>query len=159
MVEVVRQHSDVPSVRSLSVNAALKADAADSVVLGVADAVLNHFRRFGDGDRYHAVTILDQLQAGVTADNVADRARMLAGQTRRLAGSDDARYVVLGIEALTADPGSTPSRLLFAHHLARILSKARQWCAHFGAVGMAEDMHGKVGERLRGHALGATTSA
>ena len=155
VVEVVRQHSDVPSVRSLSVNAALKADAADSAVLGVADAVLNHFRRFGDGDRYHAVTILDQLQAGVTADNVADRTRMLAGKTRRLARSDDARYVLLGIEALTVHPGEHPEPLLlFAHHLARILSKARQWCVPTSKqLEWLGEMQGEVGERLRGHAL------
>ena len=86
VVEVVRQHSDVPSVRSLSVNAALKADAADSAVLDVADAVLNHFRRFGDADRYHAVTILDQLQAGVTADNVADRKAVVTAHAGNRAG-------------------------------------------------------------------------
>jgi len=155
VVDIVRQHSDVPSVRSLSVDTALKADAADSVVLGVADAVLNHFRRFGDGDRYHAVTILDPLQAGVTADNVTNRARMLAWKTRRLARSDDARYVLLGIEALTADPGEHPEPLLlFAHHLARILSKARQWCVPtLEQLEWLGEMQGEVGERLRGHAL------
>lgn len=155
VAEVVKQHSDVQAVRSFGVDAALKADAADSVVLEVADAVLNHFRKFGDGDRYHAVTILNQLQAGVTADNVADPARMLAGKTRRLARSDDARYALLGIEALTGDLGEHSEPLLvFAHHLARILSKARQWCVPtseqltwLGAI------EGEVGERLRGHAL------
>jgi hypothetical protein len=155
VVEIVRQHSDVPLVRFLGVDTALKADAADSAVLDVADAVLNHFRRFGDGDRYHTVMILDHLQAGVTADNVTNRARMLAGKTSRLARSDDARYVPLGIEALTADPGEHPEPLLlFAHHLARILSKARQWCVPTSEqLEWLEDMHGKVGERLRGHAL------
>ena len=155
VVEIVRQHSDVPWVRFLGVDTALKADAADSAVLDVADAVLNHFRRFGDGDRYHAVMILDHLQAGVTADNITDRARMLAGKTSRLARSDDARYVPLGIEALTADPGERPEPLLlFAHHLARILSKARQWCVPTSEqLEWLEGMHGKVGERLRGHAL------
>jgi hypothetical protein len=155
VVEIVRQHSDVPSVRSLGVNAALRANAGDSAVLGVADAVLNHFRRFGDGDRYHAVTILDQLQAGVTAGNVADRAEMLAGKTRRLARSDDARFVMLGIEALIAHPGEHPEPLLlFAHHLARILSKARQWCVPTSEqLEWLGEMRGEVGERLRGHAL------
>jgi hypothetical protein len=154
-VEIVRQHSDVPSVLSLGVNAALRADAADSAVLGVADAVLNHFRRFGDGDRYQAVTILDQLQAGVTVGNVADRAEMLAGKTRRLAQSDEARFVVLGIEALIAHPGEHPEPLvLFAHHLARILSKARQWCVPTSEqLEWLGEMQGEVGERLRGHAL------
>ena len=155
VLEVVRQHSDDPSVRSLSVDAALKADAADPAVLGVADAMLNHFRRIGDGDGYYAVRILDHLQAGITAGNVAGRTRMLAGKTRRLAQSDHARYVLLGIEALAVPPGEHPEPLLlFAHHLARILPKARQWCVPTSEqLGWLGEMQGEVGERLRGHAL------
>jgi hypothetical protein len=124
-------------------------------VLGVADAVLSHFRRSGDGDCYYAVRILDQLQAGVTADNVASRARMLAGKTRRLAQSDRARYVLLDIEALVVPLGEHPEPLLlFAHHLARILSKARQWCVPTSEqLEWLGKMQGEVGERLRGHAL------
>ena len=96
VVKIVRLHSDVSAVRSLGVYAARKADAADSVVFSVADEVLNHSHSgFGDGDRYDTITILDHFQAGVTADNVTDRARMLTGKTRRLALSDDARYVLL----------------------------------------------------------------
>jgi hypothetical protein len=56
---------------------------------------------------------------------------------------------------LTAEPGEHPDPLLlFAHHLARILSKARQ-----RRVPTSEQlewlgaMPGEVGERLRGHAL------
>lgn len=155
VVEVVRLHSDLPHVRSLAVYTAGEADAADSMVLGVADAVLNHFRRFADGDRYHAIKILDHLQAGVTRGNIADRARMLAGKTRRLAQSDDARYALLGIEALTVDPEEHPEPLLlFAHHLAQILSKARQWGVPTSVqLEWLGKMEGDVGGRLRGHAL------
>ena len=155
VVEIVRQHSDDPFVRFLGVETALRAQAADSAVLDVADAVLNHFRRFGDGDSYEAVRILDHLQAGVTAENVTSRARVLAGKTSRLARSDEARYGLLGIEALTADPGEHPGPLLlFAHHLARILSKARQLCVPTSEqLEWLEGMHGEVDERLRGHAL------
>lgn len=155
VVEVVREHSDVPSVRSLGTSAALKADAADPAVLDVADAVLNHSRRFGDGDRYDAVMILDHLQAGVTADNIVGRALMLAGKTRRLARSDGARYALLDIEAFTVPPGDHPEPLLlFAHHLARILSKARQWRVPTSQqLEWLGEMQGEVGERLRGHAL------
>lgn len=155
VVEVVRQHSDLRNVRALGIHAARKAEAEDPVVCGVADAVLNHFRRFGDGNRYYAVTILGQLQVGVTEANVAGRARMLAGKMRRLARSDDARYAVLDIVALTADPGDHPEPLLlFAHHLARILSKARQWGVPTSEqLEWLGDMQGEAGERLHGHAL------
>jgi len=70
--------------------------------------MLNHFRRIGDGDGYYAVRILDHLQAGVTADDVADRRRILAAKTRRLFQSDHARYEWLGIEALALPRGSIP---------------------------------------------------
>jgi hypothetical protein len=139
VVEIVRQHGDVPSVRSLAVIAALSADAADSAVVGVADAVLNHFRRFGDGDRYQVVTILDQLQAGVTVDNVADRTRMLARKTRRLARSDEARFVLLGIEALITDPGgaSRAASAFRAPPRTHPVQSPAVACAYFGAPGMA----------------------
>jgi hypothetical protein len=155
VVEVVRQHGDVRSVRSLGVSAALKADAGDSVVLDVADAALSHFHRSGNGDRYDATMILDHFQAGITAGNVAGRARMLAGKTRRMARSDDARYALLDIEALTVDPGEhSDPLLLFAHHLARILSKARQWRVPTSQqLEWLGQMQGEAGERLRGHAL------
>jgi hypothetical protein len=155
VAEVACLHSDLPSVRSLSVYAARKADPSDPVVLQVADAVLNYFRRFADGDRYHATEVLDHLQTGVTADNVADRARMLAGKTRRLARSDDSRYVVLGIQALTANLGEHPEPLLlFAHHLARMLAKAWRWGVPISVqLEWLGTMPGEVGERLRGHVL------
>ncbi|GAA2463082.1 hypothetical protein GCM10010405_54350 [Streptomyces macrosporus] len=155
VAEVARLHSDLSSVRSLSVHTARKADPADPVVRRVADAVLNHFPRFANGDRYYATEILNHLQAGTTADNVADRARMLAGKIRRLARSDQARYVVLGIEALTVDPDERPEPLLlFAHHLAHMLSKARRWGVPTSVqLEWLGKMRGEVGERLRGHAL------
>jgi hypothetical protein len=155
VVDIVKQHSDLLPIRSLGVYAALKTAATDSAVLDLADAVLNHFRRFGDGGRYDAIRILNQLQAGVTVDNAASRAMMLAGKTRRLAQSDYARFVLLGIEALTVDPGEHPDPLLlFAHHLAHILSKARQQRVPTSQqLEWLGAMPGEVGDRLRGHAL------
>lgn len=155
VAEVALRHSKLMGVRSLSVHTAREADPADAVVFRVADAVLNHFRGFADSDRYHATKILDHLQAGVTTDNVAFRARMLAGKIRRLARSDPARYVVLDIEPLTVDPDEHPEPLLlFAHHLARMLSKARQWGVPTSVrLEWLGKMSGEVGERLLGHAL------
>lgn len=155
VVEVARLHSDLQHVRSLAVYTALKADAADSVVLSVADAVLNHVHKFADGGPYHAIKILEHFQAGVTADNVADRTRILAAKTRRLARSDSARYVLLGIEALTTEPEEHPEPLLlFAHHLAHIMSKAHRWGVPTSTqLEWLGTMQGEVGERLRCHVL------
>jgi hypothetical protein len=154
-VEVVRLHSDLMSVRSLGVDAALKAAADDPAVLAVANATLNHFRRFSDGNSYYSTKILEHLQAGVTEDNVADRAQMLAAKARRLAQSDEARWVPLGIEALTASPGEHPDPfLLFAHHLALALTKARRWQVPTSQqLEWLEGIQGEAGERLLGHAL------
>lgn len=151
---VVRQHGDLPHVRSLGVHCAKSADASDPMVFDVADGVLNYFRDFRS-DGYHAITVLDCLQAGATAGNVTERARMLAGKTRRLAQSEDIRYAVLGIEALTADLGEHPEPLLaFAHHLARILSKARRWDQPTSTqLQWLAKIPGEVGERLIAHVL------
>lgn len=62
VAEVARLHSDLMWVRSLSVYAAQKADPTAPVVLHVADAVLNHFRRYTDGDGYRATEVLDHLR-------------------------------------------------------------------------------------------------
>ena len=77
----------------------------------------------------------------------ADLKRLLAYSTLAHLG-----YVLLGIEALTVDPGEHPEPLLlFAHHLARILSKARQWCVPTSEqLEWLGEMQGEVGERLRG---------
>lgn len=151
----MRLHSNLPNVRSLSVHIAQEADPAASVVFGVADAVLNHIGNFGGNDRYYATKILDHLQAGVTPENLTERARMLTGKAKRLARSHDAHYMVLGVEALTADLDEHPdSLLLFAHHLAHVLSKARQWGVRTSVqLNWLEGMQGEVGERLRSHAL------
>lgn len=155
VAEVARLHSDLMHVRSLSVHAAQSADPTAPVVRQVADAVLSHFRRFSDGDSYHATEVLDQLQKGVTADNVADRARMLAGKTRKLTRTDLARYARLGREALTVEPDDHPDPLLlFAHHLARILSKSRRWDVPTSVqLDWLGAIQGDVGGRLRGHVL------
>lgn len=152
---VASLHQANANVRSLSISAACKAHPSAPVVLEVADAVLNQLKSASGNDRYHAAKVLDHLQAGVTADNVSDRAKMLAGKTRRLARADSARFATLGIEALTADPDGHPEPLLlFAHHLALVLSKARQWKVPAAVqLEWLGNMQGEVGERLRGHAL------
>jgi hypothetical protein len=153
--KMLRQHGDVQAVRALSVGAAQQADPTDPVVRQVADIVLNHFQRFRDGDHYYATTMLDRLQAGVTDKNIAERAQMLSGKTRRRARLPEQRYVLLGIEALSADVDEHPEPLLLlAHHLARLLSKAHR----FGIPTSTQlewlgTISGEVGERIHCHVL------
>lgn len=152
---VVQQYGTHPSIRSLSVHVARQADPAAPVVLNVADAVLNYFERFADGDTYNATTVLDQLQAGVLNENIASRAGMLGGKLRRRVNSDTDRYIELDSAALTIAVGDVPEpQLLFAHHLAHILSKARQ----LGVPSRTQLewltlVPGDVGGRLRSHVL------
>lgn len=155
VVAVAKQHGDQPTIRLMSVHVAQRADPAAPVMLEVADAVLNHFERFADGDHYNASTVLDQLQAGIAADNVAERARMLAAKIRNRTASPADQYVDLGAPALTRPPDDLPEpQLLLAHHMAQVLSKARQ----FGIPTVTQldwlgTMSGEVGDRLRSHAL------
>lgn len=150
VVTVVRQHGDLAGVRALSVDVAGKADPADRVVERVADSVLNDIERFRDGDNYYATTLLDHLQAGITAGNVEARVRMLAGKTRRRSRDPESKYVVIGIESLTADPGDHPEPLvLLAHHLVRVLSKARSFDVQTSVQqGWLGNMTGELGERI-----------
>jgi hypothetical protein len=151
---VAQQDSTVPGVRAFAVSYACGIDPTDPVVVTVARAIVQHLRRFGDGDLYHATQILDQLQEGVTAGNIADRARMLAAQVRERTNSAE-RWYTIDVQALTADPGERPEPLmLLAHHLVGLLRQARQ-------VGVSTSMQmqwleavsGELGERLRCQAL------
>ncbi|NBH04877.1 hypothetical protein [Amycolatopsis sp. SID8362] len=154
VTEVIRAHGDWLPVRSLAVDTALAADAADPIVLTVADVVLNHYQRFADGDDYHATEIIEHLQRGVTAANAAARATALAGKARRLAADNIARHS-LGIEALTAELDEHPEPLLLLiHHLARILGKARErGVAATVQLKWIGSMPGAAGERLRAAVL------
>lgn len=103
VAEVVRLHPDNPAVRALGVGVVKRADPADLIVKQVADAVLGG--KPLDRDHYHVGVVLDQLEAGLDADNIVDRTRLLAGKVRRVVRDPDMRFVVLDIARLTAELG------------------------------------------------------
>ncbi len=151
VAEVVRCHPAESAVRGLGVDVARKAHPADPVVGLIANAVLNDLRKFGDGDTYYATELLGQLQTGLTNDNIAERARMLAAKTRRMAGQPEAGWTVLGIEALTVEVGEHPDPLLLlAHHLVHMLSAARSMgIATTTLLEWLGEVPGALGDRIR----------
>jgi hypothetical protein len=152
---VAMQQADQSGVRSISTMVAENADPADPVVTRVADAVLNHFERFTGEDSYNATILLNQLRAGATEDNLTERCQMLAAKVRQHARRPEAQHIYIGIEALTVVPDEHPEPvLLLAHHLALLLSKARD----FGVpttqrLDWLGEIPGEIGERLRSHVL------
>ncbi len=148
---VSRQQGDLSGVRALAVDVAVRADPADMVVEQVARAVLNDLHQFRNGDHYYATTILDHIQAGITADNVAGRTRMLAGKTRHQAGTAPSRYLSIGIEALSGELGEHPEPLvLLAHHLTRALAAARGLGVPTATqLEWLKNLSGELGDRIR----------
>ncbi|MEV6560881.1 hypothetical protein AB0M22_34530 [Nocardia sp. NPDC051756] len=155
MAEIARLHSDSPNIRSFVVHATCDAEPYEPVVGQVADAVLNHCSDFSSGTRYDATEILVHLVAGVTDDNLVERARMIAGKTRRLARGDKAGHVWLGVQALGLDLDDHPQPLLlFAHHLSRLISAAQKSDVPFREQwNWVRKLSGEVGDRLRGQVL------
>jgi hypothetical protein len=154
VVDVARRHTEIAHVRTFAVEYACGMEPSDPIVSHVADAVLNHLRRFANGDHYYAIKLLDHLQTGVTDQNVAGRARMLAAKTHR-AVSGEHWYIDVGIQALTVDPGERPelARLL-AHHLVRLLHHARQLKVSASEqMAWLESLQGDIGDRVRCHVL------
>jgi len=150
--DVVERHGGETGIRLLSTTVAKQADPADPVVYRVARAVLNDLQLYRDGDNYYATTLLNQLQAGLTETTIEQRGRMLAGKVRNLAEAPEASYILRGPSSLLAEPGDRLEPfLLLAHHLARLLVKARE----LGVSTVVQsswlgDIPGEVGQRVHG---------
>lgn len=145
---VVALHPGNLAVRALAVGVTKRADPADPVIQQVADTVLNG--KLLDGDRYYAGAVLDHLEAGLDAGNVADRTRMLAAKVRRAARDSDMRFVALDIARLTAELGDERDYVaIVTHHLVRLLSRARELAVSTSELLAWTDMiPGEVGERI-----------
>jgi hypothetical protein len=145
---IVAFHPDNQAVRALGVGVVKRADPADPVVQQVADTVLNG--KPLDHDHYHISIVLDQLDAGLDAGNVADRIRMLAAKVRRVAGDPDMRLVALDIARLTAELGDEREYIVIVtHYLARLLSRARELGVSTSELlAWTNEIPGEIGERV-----------
>lgn len=144
---VAALHPNVHAVRALAVGVVKRADPADPVVQKVADAVLSGEPL--DRDSYYA-DVVDRLEAGLDASNVADRSRMLAAKVRRLARNPHTRFVALDIARLTADLGDERDYLSkTTHSLARLLTRARELGVPTAdLLTWTANTPGEVGERI-----------
>lgn len=145
---VVARHPDVRAIRTLAVSAVKNADPGDPIVKQVADAVLNGRPR--DRDTYHTGVVLGQLKAGLSADNVAARTRMLAAKVRRLARDPGMQHVVWDTARLTAPLGEERGYILtLVHHLVRALSCARGLGASTpDLLAWTDGIAGELGQRI-----------
>jgi hypothetical protein len=145
---VAALHPDFRAVRALAVGVVKRADPADPVVKQVADAVLQGRPR--DRDHYHVGVVLDRLEAGLDADNVADRTRMLAAKARQVARDPSMKIIGLDIAKLTAELGDEHDYgVMVAHHLARLLSRARELGVSTSELlAWTDNIPSEIGERI-----------
>jgi hypothetical protein len=141
-------HPDNRAVRALGVGVVKRAGPADPVVMQVADAVLRGKPR--DRDHYHVGVVLDQLEAGLDAGNVVERTRMLAAKMRRVARDPGMKFIPLDIAKLSAELGDEHHyAAMLAHHLARLLSRARELGVSTSELLVWTDkIPGEIGERI-----------
>ncbi|MET9226154.1 hypothetical protein [Lentzea sp. NPDC003310] len=111
------------NIRALAVDAVKRSDPADDIVLRVGRLVLNGSPF--DTDRYYYKVVLDQLLAGVDADNLSGRLGMLVAKVRAAAEHEQAKYVALDIARFTTPLGEQERHYLvvITHYLSRLLAK------------------------------------
>jgi hypothetical protein len=154
VARVVAEHPDAEAVRAIGTGVVAHADPADQVVQDVARAVLRG--EPGDHDRYYYELVLRQLEAGVTADNVAGRVRMVAVKAREVAEHPQASWERLDNARLTADLNDSDRTYLviLSHYLARLITKARSLgVPSTELLHWTRDITGEIGERITSHIL------
>jgi hypothetical protein len=125
---VLRSHPDHPAMRSFGVSIAQSAEPRHPVVCDIADTVLGQHQPYRGTDQYDSTTILDRLQAGLTADNIATRASMLAAKIRAVLRRPEGRWGLSQRQRLSFPLEDHPETLLLlCHHLVRVLATAREW--------------------------------
>ena len=145
---VAALHPDNRTVRALGVGVVKRADPADPVVKQVADAVLSG--KPLDCDHYYVGVVLDALEAGLDADNVVERTRMLAAKVRRVVRDPAMMFVALDIARLTAELGEERHYVVVVtHHLVRLLSRARELGVSTSELlAWTDKIPGEIGERV-----------
>ncbi|MFI0771912.1 hypothetical protein ACH4TQ_44605 [Streptomyces sp. NPDC021218] len=147
--EVVALHPGNHAVRALAVAVVKRSDPADPIVRKVADAVLVGSKPLNRAD-YYACAVLEALESGLHAGNVADRTRMMAAKVRRLVRNADMRFVVLDIARLTTVLGDERNYIArMTYYLARMLSRARELGVPTAQLlSWTNKTPGEIGERI-----------
>ncbi|MFS8105142.1 hypothetical protein LFM09_49425 [Lentzea alba] len=152
--DVMAAHPDNRAVRALAVGAVKKAAPAARVVDRVARCVLNA-EPMGS-DRYYYKTVLEPLVAGLNAENVVGRVRMMVAKVRDAAGHETAAWVVQDISRLTTDLGDDDRYYLviISHYLARLIGEARRFGVTTAQLReWVGSIPGVAGERLMARVL------
>ncbi|MFI7679407.1 hypothetical protein [Actinophytocola sp. NPDC049390] len=146
---VVTAHPENMAVRALGAGAVKRAAPTDQLIESVARAVLRGEPH--DHERYYYELMLERLEAGLTADNVASRVRLVAAKVREVAEHPEAGWVALDIARLTTDLGEDDRDYLVVvtHYLARIAARARQLGVPSAQVlDWTKNIPGEIGERI-----------
>ncbi|WP_177215865.1 hypothetical protein [Actinokineospora terrae] len=155
IAQIARQQPQHRGVQSLAAYAARKAGPSDPFVASVVQTVVTGKAT----DRHpHARSLLDHLVAGLTADNMDQRIRMLAGKTRSIATT---LAVTLDRASLVSDL-ERENRLgvVLVYALARALSKATELGVSVtDQLAWINTITGEVGSRLTCRVLASGTTA
>jgi hypothetical protein len=151
--KVIRLDGSARIVRVIGVSIARGADPCEPIVTDVADVALEIDPR--GGRDWEVTAILELLEAGLTAENVEHRIRLLSAKVRRLASDPHMRIVVLDIATLQAEVKEVrDAGVVLAHYLVRLVTKARDLgAATSQLMEWTADIPGELGERVACQAL------
>ena len=145
--EVVRRHGDVQAVRSLSIQVALDAKAEAQIVLDAARAVVRKEIRLDQ--EWGVRELLDRLDQGLTAENVSERVRFLAGKLRLFRDTPYARYPVDLASLRAGIENEREITIVLAHYLVRLLRHSRALEASTADLqAWVKEIPGPIGERI-----------
>lgn len=146
---VVNAHPEDRAVRALGTGAVKRADPTDLLVEQVARAVLRGEPH--DHDRHYYELMLERLEVGLNADNVAGRVRLVAAKVREVAKHAELDGEALDIARLTADLGEDDRDYLVVvtHYLARLVVHARRLdVSSAQLLDWTKNIPGEIGERV-----------
>ncbi len=144
---------DRGAIRALAVGIVKAADPAARVVDRVADRVLSGSPI--DRNRYYYTTVLEQLVAGMTAVNAAERIRLLAIKVRKLAQHSETKFIALDSARLTSSLGDSHDFLsIITHYFAAALTRSRELgVTTFDLRQWTDTIPGEIGERATSRIL------
>ncbi|WP_336160084.1 hypothetical protein [Amycolatopsis sp. VC5-11] len=148
-----RHPDDRGAIRALAVGVVKTADPTASVVDRVADRVLSAGPH--DRDRYYYTAVLEQLTAGMTEVNAAERIRLLTIKVRKLAEHSEMKFIVLDNARLTSSLGDNHDFVsILTHYFAAALTRCRALGVATSELRRSTDtIPGEIGERVTSRVL------
>lgn len=147
--QIIAKHPGDHWVQMVAVSISKAADATAPIQLAVARAIVGNQPAADRG--YYTGVVLERLADGLTAENAADRMKMVAANIRRLAAADEMRFTVIDIAALPTEAGDDLHEpvLILAHHFTKMIPRAREHGVPTSdMLAMVDRIPGELGERI-----------